>query len=463
MVKKVEKNHSQVVKCSDDPVERPATAKGGLALWELLGKRTRVWSDIEKFVPARRCRSQGYSSGAVVSSTIYGLLSGGEGFACTEPLRGDKPLGQLVGLSSFPSAETVEGVMKYQAEAGGHEGVCEVLARQCSRLIDRERRNEFLDADGLACLWGDGSLLEVEGKDFEAIKTIGGKRGQLFSALFVGEYLLACDMADEKECELVQVRDFLVHRGKKFIESHGLASETAILLDSLYGDGPTLSLLEAEFPRSRHIVGANKLAQTDTQLKQVTEVEWIDTTARTRKWGWSESAVCTTYVQCEDWDRKRLCVGRRWKVKGEMLYRYSGVFTDFARDDVRLHSRMKRLKLACWEEAVWSLYGHKQGRENQWKDVLIDMGLHHPPSAKVQANAVFYAIAAVAYNLSVGVRRLALEGEGQRMRVWRLRRDLIDMAGYVVTRAREAVVHLLDARDHLVNQLRAAMHRLATL
>ena len=51
----------------------------------------------------------------------------------------------------------------------------------------------------------------------------------------------------------------------------------------------------------------------------------------------------------------------------------------------------------------------------------------------------------------------------RRMRLWRLRREVFDLAGYVIHHVRYLVMRILDARDHLIEQFLAAMHRLAQL
>jgi hypothetical protein len=114
-------------------------------------------------------------------------------------------------------------------------------------------------------------------------------------------------------------------------------------------------------------------------------------------------------------------------------------------------------------EVIWRLYTRKQAMENAWKDLLIDLGLHHPPSGSVAANAVFLAIAGLAYNLSVGVRRLLLTGPARTMRLWRLRREVFELPARVMRHARQVTVRLLDARAHLREQLQAAMLALARL
>jgi hypothetical protein len=119
-------------------------------------------------------------------------------------------------------------------------------------------------------------------------------------------------------------------------------------------------------------------------------------------------------------------------------------------------ARMEREQVG-FEEAIWQLYDRKQAKENQWKDMLIDMGLHHPPTRRPADNAVFYALATVALNLAVGLRRLVFAGEDRHMRLWRLRRELFDVAGCVMVHARYALLTVLDARDWIFTRLERAM------
>jgi hypothetical protein len=71
---------------------------------------------------------------------------------------------------------------------------------------------------------------------------------------------------------------------------------------------------------------------------------------------------------------------------------------------------------ARFKETIWRLYDRKQAMEILWKELLSDLGLHHPPCAKAAVNAVFYGTAALALNLAVGVRLIGLEPEDRRLR-----------------------------------------------
>jgi len=66
--------------------------------------------------------------------------------------------------------------------------------------------------------------------------------------------------------------------------------------------------------------------------------------------------------------------------------------------------------------------------------------------------------AGVVTNLSANDERVA-----RLMRLWRLRSEVLAVAGYAAHHARTVVLRLVDARDHLVDQLLAAMGRLARL
>jgi len=60
------------------------------------------------------------------------------------------------------------------------------------------------------------------------------------------------------------------------------------------------------------------------------------------------------------------------------------VVTNLTASDERVAQMMKQQGVSL-EEAIWRLYGHKAGMENQWKELLSDLGLHHPPCAKANS------------------------------------------------------------------------------
>ena len=64
------------------------------------------------------------------------------------------------------------------------------------------------------------------------------------------------------------------------------------------------------------------------------------------------------------------------------------------------HLMVGGMSFAC---AIWRLYGAKAGFETQYKDALIDLGMHHPPCREHIRNAGVYAVATLAHTLGVAV------------------------------------------------------------
>jgi hypothetical protein len=270
------------------------------------------------------------------------------------------------------------------------------------------------------------------------------------------------DFAVGQEGEETAGRRLIEAAVKDVLRPARLMKDALILLDSLYGDGPTLDQLESYEEKPAYIVGVAGLTHAQRVMRDAGECDWRDTGAQPSR-GWGESGVARMWLQCGGWATKRTMICRRWqKIGGELVWNYAAVATNLTAGDERVARVMKRRGLS-FEEAIWHLYGHKAGMENQWKDLLSDMGLHHPPSAKAAVNAVFYALAGLAYNLSVAARRWAFKGCGAMMRLWRFRCEVLALAGYAVHHGRVVVMRLIDARDHLVEQLAAAMGRLARL
>jgi len=437
------------------------TAKGGLAAVQALANRLGLWTAIARLLPPRKDPTQGFSVAGVVCALIHGLLAGGEGFQATEPMRADLPLLKMLGMSAAPSAETVEEVVKHLAKEGAIGPLNRALRRQALGLLKRMSRRSLLEAGhGFLTLWLDGSLLQVTGKTFEAVKTIKGESGPVCVGGFVGPCATAMDIAPAGVGEETLAGRYLEQVFRAVIVALKMQKDTLILLDSLYGDGPILDRIEALPGSPSYIVGVGGLAAADHVMADLPESAWRETGPNPKR-GWSESAYAVAWVQCKRWNRKRLMVCHRWKNDGEWVMNYFSVVTSLRHNDSKIIALMTKWRLP-FEETIWRLYSHKQGLENLWKELLEDLGLHHPPSAKAAANAVFYAVGALAYNLAVGVRRLGFEqAEDQRMRLWRFRREVIDLAAVAATRSRQVFVRLIDARDWLIDRLLSAMERLA--
>ncbi len=436
------------------------TAWGGLALAERLAHRTRLWSDCRRLLPARTRTEAGYDSTAVASAMIHGLLSGSRGTYAAEPLREDGALRRLVGLEGgVPEEATVWRALGQWAEQEGAEALGRVQRRQCRRLIERTPIGAMRHR-GFTPVFVDGTWLEVRRETkFEGAKFFDGAAKLMLSTLWVGPYWAARSFASEGQGELPASLELIAPVWNELLKPTGLARGVLFLADALYGNDTGLKKFEA-CQGARYVVGAGGLSDVERVAIDQPETQWKNTGADRRR-GWAESATCVHWFQAGDWDRARTVVTRRWRLENEMIPRYGSVLTNLEPTDPRI-VKLMRAERIDFARAVWRLYDHKQAMENQFKDALIDMGLHHPPCRELARNEVFYAVAALALNLALGVRRIGLSGEQSAMRLWRLRRELFAIPARVAHHARQMQAQLYSTSNRLRRSFSAALDRLAT-
>jgi len=432
-----------------DFADEPVTSFGGLVLAERTAARLGLWRTLENILPVRQGQ---FSWLTGIKSMVMGLLSGAQGTYATQALRQDESLLEMLSLPAAPEEATAWRMLKPLGELAPKESLDRVQAIFARRTLEKMARRDLL-LEGFVPLFADGSLLEGSPRR-EGTKTIPEKgRGLMWSAVFAGPVLCAQRMAKEGQGEQSCVRAMIEEVDHAILKPLKLHAKALLLADSLHGDDPTLKQLEQA--HLHYIVGARKLATSQTTLMEQPETVWEDTGARS-KLGWSASGACVCWLQCAGWAHKRLLVGRRWKSEGEMLWQYCGVLSDLRQRDV---AGMMRRGLS-FARAIWRLYDAKAGMETQFKDGLSDMGLHHPPCRKHVRNAGFYAVGALAWLLGVAVDVLGGAGEDRgntqrqdggerarrtpkRMRLWRLRRELFTLPGRVARHAHELKVQLL--------------------
>lgn len=429
--------------------DEKATAFGGLVLCERLASRLGLWKTVAGELPKRDGH---YDWPTIVKSMAGGLLSGSRGTWAAQDLREDEALLGLLGLAAAPEEVTVWRALEELGAFQNSGRLGRIQNIWTRRILNRAPRRGLL-RDGFVPVFGDGTLLEGSRRR-EGTKYIEDKgAGLLWNTVFVGPLIAAQRLAREGEGEQTCVRAMLPTVVKEVLRPLKLHKKALALLDSLHGDGPTLDGIEAL--KLHYIVGANKLAETDATLQSQPDAAW-ESTGANRALGWAASAVCACWIQCGQWTRKRLLVGRRWRREGEFLWNHSGVMTDLAPEDVA-HLTARDLSFA---RAIWRLYDAKAGMETQYKDALIDLGLHHPPCREHVRNAGFYAVATLAHTLGVAVDLIGGSGDDRgstaridggrrkrarprRMRLWRLRRSLFALPARIATHARTLKVTLL--------------------
>jgi len=80
--------------------------------------------------------------------------------------------------------------------------------------------------------------------------------------------------------------------------------------------------------------------------------------------------------------------------------------------------------------------------ENFFKELKNGVGMEYMPTGDLHANAVFFRVGVLAYNLFVGFRRDLLPDSSQSWSLRTVRWKLLSMAGKIVRHARTIVLKL---------------------
>jgi hypothetical protein len=100
------------------------------------------------------------------------------------------------------------------------------------------------------------------------------------------------------------------------------------------------------------------------------------------------------------------------------------------------------------------------GSENRIKDLKIGFGMEYVPCGSFQANAVFFAISVLAYNLYLGFRSEALGNEWERSQVQSVRWRLFQTAAKIVRHGRQMFLRISAAMLDLFSAIRERCARL---
>jgi len=366
----------------------------------------------------KKLRRRGYSDVCYVASLLASFLRGGRGLCGLDSLKKDKSYQDVVGLKGVPAPSSMgEYLRSFSQEE--LEVIYEILAEVVIRIIRRVGKGQILYNGWLYC-FADGSLLEVRGRYFEGTekRDYNGNRSLLWLCFYIGPFLANMrlhpgvydqhgDFKELVEPFLKQLKKYRIH----------------FFLDSAYYDHKVIEdVLERE--GFNYTVSVNKAVSPLERLAEgLPSSAWE--TLRDDRQELRQVAELTHWPQ--GWGREHRYIGVRYRAKDEMFFHYYFILTN--REDLS-------------PSEVVELHAIKGDFENQQKNLLCDMGLHHPPMHSLNANRGYYTLAALAHNLLQGIKLLYLPPLYHTKRNHTLVHHVLQIPARVIKHARTLVVRL---------------------
>jgi hypothetical protein len=396
---------------------------GGLPALEALAQQFDLWKKIRALpgIDPRVRTTHGYSSELIVAQLLYCFCSGGASLADAERLN-DEPLArQLARVKQFADQTQLGEWLRKQSDRS-IAAFWQLISQFIQWVIARVQAARWTYA-GRAEVFFDDTQIEVFGPSFEGAKVnYNGERALSWQTFWFGPFLLDAELGSPGDVSsalptmLQRHSHFWQERACDFLADSG--SSSAEYLQGI--DQAGFTHWSVSYNKWTTVPERTAAALPENAWHPARKTTWRDGTEVT------EQHAGIRHTPAESKFTFPLAVAR-WKKSDEMFWRYGFVAHDEKRADA---------------ETIMARHRLKGGKEQLFKEVLRGLDLHHPPCESLTANRMFYAIAALAYNLMKAVQLLCLPDECQSWTVPTLLKQMVRLPAVLVNHARQLVARV---------------------
>ena len=398
------------------------TAHGGLALMGEFNHGIGLRELTDRYLPPPGSH-RGFEPSVMVDSLVLMLQGGGRSLEDLRELKNEEGLLKLIGRDEIPEPDTVGDWLRRMGDPKsgevGLKGLDEVRNKINGRILRRDGRESYtLDADAT----------EIIGEKADALFTYNWNKGYMPVAGFLYETPV-CVYDEFREGNVAPAfgqKEFYLQCKKRMPVGKRIgnyradsASYQAGLFNQLEEDGVKYGITADQDKAVRALIGLIK------------EGEWKEPVR-----GCGYELAETVHCMNETKKAFRLVVKREIRRQGELFevkgapYFYHAVATNWLEEQKDT-------------AAVLKWHNQRGQAENFNKEIKIGFGMERMPCGQTYANAVFFRIGIIAYNLFVGFKRLSCPESWMKHTIATFRWKMVQVAGRIVKHAGQMVLKLM--------------------
>jgi len=397
------------------------TAHGGLALMAEFNHGIGLRELVDRYLPVPGS-NRGLNPSVIVDSVVLMLQGGGRSLEALRELKNEKGLMKLIGGDEIPEPDTVGDWLRRMGDpkAGqlGLEGLDRVRDKINERILKRDGIKEYtLDADAT----------EIIGEKADALFTYNGNKGYMpmLGFLYETPVCLYDEFREGNVPPAYGQKGFYLEckgrmpLGKKigYYRSDS-ASYQADLFNQLEEDGV------------KYAITADQDKAVKSVIALIADEDWKEPVR-----GCGYELAETVHCMNETKKAFRLVVKREVRRQGELFekggqYFYHAVATNWLEEEKDTGEVLK-----------W--HNQRGQAENFNKELKIGFGMERMPCGQTHANAVFFRIGVLAYNLFIGFKRLSCPESWVKQTIATFRWKMVQVAGRIVRHAGETVLKLM--------------------
>jgi len=398
------------------------TAHGGLALMAEFNHGIGLRELTDRYLPSPGS-NRGFDPSVIVDSLVLMLQGGGRRLEDLRELKQEEGLMRLIRRDEIPEPDTVGDWLRRMGEPRrGQEGL-KGLGEGRDKINGR-----ILKRDGIKQYTLDADATEIVGEKAEALFTYHGNKGYMpmVGYLYETGVCLYDEFREGNVAPAFGQKEFYLQCKQRMPWGKQIgyyradsASYQADLFNQLEEDGVRYGIT----------------ADQDKAVKKV--IGLID------QKGWKEPVpgcghqIAET-VHCMNGTKKafRLVVKREIRRQRDLFegkegpYFYHAVATNWLEEEKNTR-----------EVLEW--HNQRGEAENFNKEVKNGIGMERMPCGQSYANAVFFRIGVIAYNLFIGFKRLSCPESWVKQTIATFRWKMVQIAGRIVKHAGKTVLKLM--------------------
>jgi hypothetical protein len=403
------------------------TSKSGLAIIQETALTLGVVADIKALLPLPGS-NRGYQPDEYVMPLTLMLCGGGRSLEDLREIRADRGLRKLCGLERVPSSDATGTWLR-------QPGLCRRL-----KLVNRELTKKLIRQSKTDDLTLDIDATYIETEKQSAKTNYEGERS--FSVLlgFIAELDL-CVASRYRNGNISPVEGIK----EELVDSIKLAREAGKRIAYFRSDSAayTADIINCcQDAKVTFAITADQNCAVKELIEAIPEDKWLRLYDECGKQLRYTGRHYATTIHSMSATRAFTLIIQRWPNPKADLFEDSEPYCYHvvATDDPRAEG------LRTVPEVIWH-HNQRSNAENYNKEIKAGFGMEYVPSRLLRADAAYFEIGVLAYNLTIAVKRLLLDESWLRKTIATLRWQMIFIAGKVIEHGRQLILRI--ARQYL--------------
>ena len=397
------------------------TAHGGLALMAEFNHGVGLRELTDRYLPAPGS-NWGFDPSVIVDTVVLMLQGGGRSLEDLRELKNEEGLMKLRGRDEIPEPDTVGDWLRRMGDPNrgqeGLKGLGEVRDKINGRILKRDGIREYtLDPDAT----------EIIGEKADALFTYNKNKGYMPTLGFLYETPV-CIYDEFREGNVPPAygqKEFYLECKRRMPVGKGIRNYRA---DSASYQAELFNQLEED--GVRYGITADQDKAVKSAIALIPSGDWKEPVR-----GCGYEIAETVHCMNETKKAFRLVIKREVRRQGEIFeqvgkYFYHAVATNWLEEEKD-----------TWEVLKW--HNQRGQPENFNKELKMGLGMERMPCGQTHANAVFFRIGVIAYNLFIGFKRLSCPESWAKHTIATFRWKMAQVAGRIVKHAGETVLKLM--------------------